>query len=87
MASESGTLYIGMTNNLLRRILEHKSGAIKGFTQKYGCKKLVYYEEGDDVSGALEREKQIKRWRRSTKEFLIRSINPQWNDLSNELFD
>ncbi len=87
MASESGTLYIGMTNNLLRRVLEHKSGEIKGFSQKYGCKKLVYYEEGIEVYGALEREKQIKRWRRNKKEFLIRSINPRWNDLSDELID
>jgi len=67
--------------------LEHKLGKIKGFSQKYGCKKLVYYEEGPEVYGALEREKQIKRWRRSKKEFLIRSINPRWNDLSNELID
>jgi putative endonuclease len=87
MASESGTLYVGMTNNLLRRILEHKSGEIKGFTQKYGCNRLVYYEDGDDVWGALEREKQIKKWRRSRKELLIRSINPTWKDLTDELLD
>ena len=67
MASESGTLYVGMTNHLLRRVEEHKSGRIKGFSQKYGCKKLVYYEDGSDVYGALEIEKQIKRWRRSKK--------------------
>ena len=87
MASKSGTLYVGMTNNLLRRVLEHKSGEIKGFSQKYGCKKLVYYEEGSDVFGALEREKQVKRWRRGKKELLIRSINPKGKDLSDELFD
>ncbi len=87
MASERGTLYVGITNNLLRRVLEHKFGEIKGFTQRYKCKKLVYYEEGSDVCGALEREKQVKRWRRSKKELLIRSINPTWKDLSDELFD
>ena len=87
MASQSGTLYVGMTNNLLRRVLEHKSGEIKGFAQKYGCKKLVYYEDGSNVWGALEREKQIKKWRRRRKELLIRSMNPTWKDLIDELRD
>jgi putative endonuclease len=84
MASASGTLYVGMTNNLLRRVMEHKEKKIKGFTQKYGCNKLVYYAEGNYVCEVIAREKQIKRWRRSKKEFLIRSMNPQWRDLSED---
>ena len=87
MASESGTLYVGVTNNLIRRVLEHKSEEIEGFSKKYKCKKLVYYEEGGDVYGALEREKQIKKWNRKKKEFLIRSINFSWKDLTEELID
>ena len=87
MASDTGTLYVGMTNNLLRRVLEHKEQKRKGFTKKYGCHKLVYYEKGDSVHEAIRREKQIKRWRRSKKEFLIRSINPHWRDLSEDFFD
>jgi len=85
MASDSGTLYIGVTNNLLRRVMEHKEGKVKGFTKKYNCKKLVYYEWGMDVSGAIDREKQIKGWIRKKKEFLIRSMNPVWKDLTEEL--
>ena len=87
MASDSGTLYVGMTNNLLRRVTEHKERKAKGFTQKYRCNKLAYYEEGSDVYEAISREKQIKRWRRSKKEFLIRTINPQWRDLSDMFFE
>ncbi len=87
MASESGTLYVGVTNNLIRRVLEHKSGKIKSFSQKYECKKLVYYEDGGGVYDALEREKQIKRWRRNKKESLINSINCAWKDLIEELLD
>ncbi|MEK7096664.1 MAG: GIY-YIG nuclease family protein [Patescibacteria group bacterium] len=82
MASESGTLYVGVTGNLYRRVAEHKNGQIDGFTTKYQCHKLVYFEETPDVVSAIEREKQIKKWRREKKEYLIRTINPTWADLS-----
>lgn len=86
MASASGTLYIGMTNDLIRRIVEHKEGKIEGFGKKYSCKKLVYYEHHKYVYNAIEREKEIKKWRREKKQNLIKSINPHWNDLYQELF-
>ena len=73
-------LYTGVTNDLARRIQEHKDGVVKGFTQKYNCHILVYYEETDDINAAIGREKQIKGGSRSTKEKLIYSINPDWND-------
>ena len=82
MASESGTLYIGITNNLQRRIYEHKEGLISSFTEKYNCKKLVYFETYDDVDEAIVREKQLKGWIRIKKENLIKTINPGWKDLS-----
>ena len=87
MASASGTLYIGFTNNLERRVLEHKEGKIAGFSKKYSCNKLVYYEHFQDVYSAINREKEIKKWRREKKEELIKSLNPHWNDLYNELFE
>ena len=86
MASSSGTLYIGMTNNLLRRAYEHKEGKIKGFSKKYSCSKLVYYEHYKYVYNALEREKEIKKWRREKKQNLIETLNPHWKDLYEELF-
>ncbi len=86
MASESGTLYIGVTTNLQRQILEHKLGVIEGFTKKHGCKKLVYFEQGENILSAIEREKQLKRWERYRKEELINSINPAWRDLYEELW-
>ena len=86
MASKSGVLYIGVTNDLQRRALEHKQGLIEGFTKKYRCKKLVYYKETDDISAAIEREKQLKRWRREKKINLIKTINPSFRDLYDELF-
>lgn len=86
LASDTGTLYIGFTNNLERRIEEHKNGKIKGFTQKYGCNKLVYYEHYTYVNNALEREKELKKWNRNKKQELIKSMNPHWKDISIELF-
>ena len=70
-------LYVGMTNDLKRRVEEHKSNSIPGFTQKYCCHKLVYYETYSDVNQAIYREKQIKGWVRSKKDVLINSINPE----------
>jgi putative endonuclease len=87
LASETGTLYIGVTNDLQRRIYEHKYGLIEGFTKKYSVTKLVYYEETTDIIEAITREKQIKTWRRSRKIDLIKLMNPEWNDLSEEWFD
>ena len=81
MSSHSGTLYIGMTNSIYRRALQHKSGEIEGFASKYHCNQLVYYE-GFDIRRAIDREKQLKGWRRSKKIALIESRNPRWEDLA-----
>lgn len=81
MASESGTLYIGVSNDLIRRVSEHKQKVIDGFTKNYDCTKLVYFEETSDVNSAIAREKQIKNWNRKKKEFLIKTLNPTWQDL------
>ncbi len=87
MASISKVLYIGVTNNIYRRTLEHKQCLNKGFTQKYKCHKLVYYESYDDVYEAIEREKQLKRWRREKKVKLIENDNLYWSDLSNDWYE
>jgi len=81
----NGVLYIGVTNNLERRIAEHKTKSLKGFSEKYNVNKLVYCEEFKDVKEALEREKQLKKWNRKKKEGLVETINPSWNDLANGL--
>ena len=78
------TLYIGVTNDIERRVQEHKSGQIPGFTQKYNCCKLVYYEKYSDIDQAIEREKKLKKWRREKKDWLIRTINPDLKDLFEE---
>ena len=75
---------VGMTNNLYRRINEHKNKQIKGFTEKYNCNKLVYFENFDDVNFAILREKEINKWRREKKNILIERQNPDWKDLSEE---
>jgi putative endonuclease len=75
-------LYIGVTNNLVRRIFEHKNKLVEGFTKKYNLSKLVYYEVTNDIYSALEREKQLKNWHRDWKINLINSFNPVWADLS-----
>jgi putative endonuclease len=82
VSSNSGTLYIGVTDNLTRRMLEHKSGTIEGFASKYHCHRLVYYESFDNILKAISREKQLKGWRRSKKLALIESFNPRWQDLA-----
>lgn len=86
MASSSGTLYVGLTNDLKRRVSEHKEGVIEGFSKKYSYKRLVYFENHQYVYNAIEREKEIKDWTRVKKEELIGSINPHRNDLSEELY-
>ena len=78
------TLYIGVTNDIERRVQEHKSGLIPGFTQKYGCDKLVYYEPYSDIDQAIEREKKLKKWRREKKDWLISTTNPGLDDLSED---
>ena len=85
VCSRTGTLYIGMTNNIDRRVLQHKSGEIKGFASQYHCDRLVYYESFDDVHKAIGREKQLKGWTRAKKIALIESQNPRWADLGERL--
>ena len=77
-----GTLYVGVTNDLLRRVHEHKLKLVGGFTKRYGVDRLVYYEPFDDPASAIAREKQLKRWRRDWKVRLIEKDNPDWSDLS-----
>ena len=77
-------MYVGVTNNLIRRLEEHRNKLVKGFTEKYNVNKLVYFEETDDVVSALAREKEIKRWRREKKDNLVTSMNPEWKDLCEE---
>jgi putative endonuclease len=81
----NGTLYIGFTDDLLRRVYEHKNDSVKGFTKKYGVHTLVYFEQCDDYNAALRREKQIKDWQRKWKIELIEKGNPLWQDLYNEV--
>ena len=83
---KDGTLYIGVTNNLVRRIYEHKNKIFKGFSYKYGLDKLVYYEHFDDIESAILREKELKKWRRLWKIELIEKDNPEWKDLYEGLF-
>jgi putative endonuclease len=75
-------LYTGVTNDLERRVREHKSGMIPGFTQKYRCKKLVYFESFSDIEQAIRREKLIKEYSRDKKNQLVNNVNPEWKDLS-----
>jgi putative endonuclease len=85
MASRSRVIYIGVTNDLRRRVEQHQQKVVQGFTQKYNCTRLVYYESTEDVHSALAREKELKGWRREKKTALIESVNPTWQDLSAEL--
>jgi putative endonuclease len=82
LASNSGVLYTGITNNLVRRTSQHNNGEIPGFTQKYRVHKLVWFEPHDDPKSAISREKQIKGWRRNKRVALIEARNPQWHDLT-----
>ena len=82
----NGTLYTGVTNDLVRRVSEHRQDIMPGFTTKYGVKSLVWYETHNDVDAAITREKRIKRWRREWKLALIEAENPQWLDLYDAFF-
>ena len=82
MTNHSGTLYVGVTNDLQRRVWQHKRKLIEGFTKRYNITRLVYYEETSDVGAAIAREKQIKGWLRRKKIALIELLNPGWKDLS-----
>ncbi len=86
-SKKNGTLYIGVTSNLQKRIYEHKTNAVKGFTQKYSIHDLVYYEVCDSMEGSIEREKQIKGGSRKNKIKLIEKKNLLWKDLYENLFD
>ncbi len=78
---KNGTLYIGVTGNLLLRISQHKKRLVEGFTKKYKVDKLVYFEKFNDVNDAIQREKQLKKWNRAWKIRLFEEINPNWDDL------
>ena len=80
-------IYVGVTNDLNRRIYEHKNKLISGFTKKYNLNKLVYFEETCDINAAINREKEIKKWRREKKDILVNQINPNWQDLSDGFKD
>jgi putative endonuclease len=84
-SKRNGTLYIGVTNDLIRRVYEHKCNAVDGFTKKYGVHQLVWYEAADTASVAITREKQLKKWNRAWKLQLIESLNPDWKDLYDEI--
>ena len=87
MASKTRVIYTGMTNNLERRVYEHKGKLFKGFTSRYNITRLVYYEYTNDVNAAILREKEIKAWRREKKIKLIESTNPEWQDLSDGWYE
>jgi putative endonuclease len=82
MADRSRVLYVGFTSDLYLRVRQHRSGVFKGFTSRYGCDRLVWFERYGTALAAIAREKQIKRWRREKKDFLIELGNPTWEDLS-----
>ncbi|MBP1464145.1 GIY-YIG nuclease family protein [Candidatus Chloroploca sp. M-50] len=84
-SKRNGTLYIGMTSNLIRRVWQHKQGVYEGFTKIYGVHTLVYYEVMSDTMAAIRREKQLKKWRRRWKLHLIEQQNPAWHDLYDTL--
>ena len=87
MTNNSKTLYIGVTNNLQRRVYEHKNKLIEGFTKRYNITKLIYYETTSSIESAIKREKQLKNWKRAWKIELIESVNSDWKDLSEEWYE
>ena len=84
MSSPGGTLYTGVTNNIWVRVFSHKQKATPGFTKKHNITRLVFFEETNSIHNAIAREKQIKGWTRAKKILLIESLNPKWNDLSQD---
>ncbi|WP_432259286.1 GIY-YIG nuclease family protein [Cupriavidus sp. TMH.W2] len=80
-SDRNGTLYLGVTSDLIRRVWEHKNDFVKGFSQKHGVHRLVWFETHESADAAITREKQIKKWNRSWKVRLIEGMNPYWNDL------
>jgi putative endonuclease len=87
LSSKAGVLYVGVSNDIKRRVYEHKSHLVEGFTDKYEVDRLVYFETKRNPTSAINREKQIKAWRREKKVKLIDSINPDWEDLSRNWYD
>jgi putative endonuclease len=87
MGSKTGTLYVGLTNDIKRRVYEHKQETFEGFSKKYKTNKLLYFEAIGDSLSAIAREKQIKHWRREKKVKLIDSQNPNWKDLASDWYD
>jgi putative endonuclease len=87
MTNKSGTFYVGMTNDIKKRVYEHKNKLIAGFTKKYNINRLIYFETFSDVYSAITREKTIKGWLRKKKIDLVNSTNPYWNDLSSDWYD
>jgi putative endonuclease len=84
-SKQNGTLYVGVTSDIARRIYEHKTGSVPGFTKRYNVTRLVHAEEFDNISDAIEREKCLKNWRREWKLDLIESQNPEWKDLYDDM--
>lgn len=87
LASLSGTLYVGLTDDLRKRVIQHKNGSYDGFSKKYGVNRLMYFEEFHDAQNAAAREIQIKKYRREKKIALFAKSNPQWKDLSKDILD
>jgi putative endonuclease len=81
----NGTLYIGVTGDLIKRVWEHKNNLVEGFTKKYSIHQLVYYEQHENMTSAITREKQLKKWNRAWKLELIEQRNPEWNDLWHDI--
>ena len=81
----NGTLYVGVTNDIVRRTYEHRTGAVAGFTKRYGLHRLVYFEQHEDIRSAIQREKNVKEWPRAWKTRLITHTNPEWRDLYPDL--
>jgi len=82
---KNGTLYVGVTADIVRRTYEHRTGAIEGFTRRYGLKRLIWFEQHDEIAHAIQREKHIKDWPRAWKVRLIENLNPEWEDLYSTL--